>query len=174
MKIPNANSFLTVSPSPKRQGRISWKTRTLSKCCLNPRLPGRRQFLLIRYIRTPLPLFPPSKARYGGRSRTEQVISTRTALRRRSRSRKDRSSRNRFFNPRPLKGPATQKGIYFPSSESFEALSFGSCALAKSKKLCCGICSPGGVSPRCRYAARVTQRPRGVRFKKPICIKYGS
>lgn len=79
-----------------------------------------------------------------------------------------------FFQPTALKGPATQKGIYFPSSESFEALSFGSCALAKSKKLCCGVCSPGGVNPRCRYAARVTQRPRGVRFKKPICIRYGS
>src|SRR5699024_6290898 len=106
-----ANSFLTVSPSPRRQGRISWKTRTLSKCCFNPRLPGRRQLLLVRYIRTPLPLFPPSKARYGGRSRTEQVISTRTALRRRSRSREDRSSRNRFFNPRPSKGRQRKKGF---------------------------------------------------------------
>ena len=32
----------------------------------------------------------------------------------------------------------------------------------------------GTERPKCSYALRVTQRPRGVRCKKPSCIRYGS
>ena len=30
------------------------------------------------------------------------------------------------------------------------------------------------ATPRCWYAFAVTHRPRGVRVRKPICIRYGS
>jgi len=33
---------------------------------------------------------------------------------------------------------------------------------------------PDGSSPRCWNAAGVATRPRGVRFRKPTCIRYGS
>ncbi|MPM82304.1 hypothetical protein SDC9_129365 [bioreactor metagenome] len=32
----------------------------------------------------------------------------------------------------------------------------------------------GTFNPRCSYASLVTHLPRGVRFKNPICIRYGS
>ena len=32
----------------------------------------------------------------------------------------------------------------------------------------------GTERPKCSYALRVTQRPRGVRCKKPSCMRYGS
>src|SRR3989344_6555040 len=38
--------------------------------------------------------------------------------------------------------------------------------------LCCSVL--GGVRPKCSYARAVAQRPREVRSKNPICIKYGS
>lgn len=34
-----------------------------------------------------------------------------------------------------------------------------------------GETAPGGVTPRCRKAARVAMRPRGVRCKKPCWIR---
>ena len=44
-------------------------------------------------------------------------------------------------------------------------------------KLSCSASSArdaGTLRPRCSYALRVTQRPRGVRVRKPSCMRYGS
>ena len=35
-------------------------------------------------------------------------------------------------------------------------------------------CPSAGSMLRCRYACIVTHRPRGVRLRKPICMRYGS
>src|SRR5207302_789258 len=47
-------------------------------------------------------------------------------------------------------------------------------AIAYPSKMVCWSAVRGGMKPKCLYAAPVAQRPRGVRARKPRCMRNGS